>query len=288
MHQRSCRVIHGLNDELLANLEEQSTKDSGNTSVYSTAEDTDNMANNAEIESFPVLKKEINLPKSDADGLTAKNYFKFTLQLSAPIRGQDLSSSITHLNNFVYNYFADNFGHVEKIPDKELVNKYKDQTVEHLKKSLKQLKLFNAGPCEIKYVSRTLRDKLRNSSSNSVNNTITPSTQPKTFNHDNLIGKNFGGYVNKNSMHKSNSLLPSFTMSSCVIYFKDTLNSINPNKLFHIPSWIPKLSDPTSRGGNVTLHIRARYKYGRVTYTDYQIATHYVITFVYITCSPYM
>ena len=43
-----------------------------------------------------------------------------------------------------------------------------------------------------------------------------------------------------------------------------------------------------SRGGNVTLHIRARYKYGRVTYTGYQIATHYVITFVYIACSPYM
>ena len=47
-------------------------------------------------------------------------------------------------------------------------------------------------------------------------------------------------------MHKSNSLLPTFQpMSSCVSYFKDTLNSINTNKLFHIPSWIPKLSDPT-------------------------------------------
>ena len=46
-------------------------------------------------------------------------------------------------------------------------------------------------------------------------------------------------------MHKSNSLLPTFTMSSCVSYFNDTLNSINPNTLFHISSWIPKLSDPT-------------------------------------------
>ena len=110
-----------------------------------------------------------------------------------------------------------------------------------LKKSLKQLKLSNADPCEIRYVSRTLRDKLRNANSMSVNNT---STQPKTFNHDNLIGKNFWGYV-KNILKPSNSLLPSFTMSICVSYFKDTLNSINPNKLFHIPSWIPKLSDPT-------------------------------------------
>ena len=241
MHQRSCRVIHGLNDELLANLEELSTKDSGNGSVHSTAEDIDNMANNAENQSFPALKKGINLPKSDAEWLTANNYFKFMLQLSAPIRGQDLSSSITHLNNVVYNYFADNFGPVEKIPDKELVNKYKGQTVKDLKKSLKQLKLSNADPCEIRYVSRTLRDKLRNANSISVNNT---STQPKTFNHDNLIGKNFWGFV-KNILKQSNSLLPSFTMSICVSYFKDTLNSINPNKLFHIPSWIPKLSDPT-------------------------------------------
>ena len=94
---------------------------------------------------------------------------------------QDLSSSITHLNNVVYNYFADNFGHVEKIPDKELVNRYKDQTVKDLKKSLKQLKLSNADPCETKYVSRTLRDKLRISNSNSVNNMITrdQSTPPQ-------------------------------------------------------------------------------------------------------------
>ena len=33
-------------------------------------------------------------------------------------------------------------------------------------------------------------------------------------------------------------------MSECLNYFKKTLCSINPNKLFHIPSWIPKLSDP--------------------------------------------
>ena len=74
MHQRNCRVIHGLNDELLADLEEQSTKDSANTSVYSTAEDTDNMANNIKNQSFPVLKKGINLPKSDADWLTVFHF----------------------------------------------------------------------------------------------------------------------------------------------------------------------------------------------------------------------
>ena len=44
----------------------------------------------------------------------------------------------------------------------------------------------------------------------------------------------------------------------------------------------PYCAGNQSRGSNVTLHIRARYKYGRVTYTGYQIATHYIITFVYM------
>jgi hypothetical protein len=42
MHQRSCHVIHGLNDELLTELEQQSTENSTtNTSTHSTFEETD-------------------------------------------------------------------------------------------------------------------------------------------------------------------------------------------------------------------------------------------------------
>ena len=40
---------------------------------------------------------------------------------------------------------------------------------------------------------------------------------------------------------------------------------------------VKNMSDEWSRGGNVTLHIRARYQYGHVTYTGYEIATHYAI-----------
>ena len=142
------------------------------------------------------------------------------------------------MNDVVYNYFADNFGYVQKIPDKELVNKYKDQTVKALKKGLKQLKLSNADPHGINYVARTLRDKLRNACQ--INTT---QNQNKTFNHDNYISRNFWGYV-KNILNKNTCLLPCFPMSECLNCFKKTLCSINPNKLFHIPSWIPKLSDP--------------------------------------------
>ncbi len=120
MHQRSCRVIHGLNDELLTDLEQQSTENSTDSFNSSTVEENDAMANDASNQNFPVLKKGIKLPQNDVEWSTANNYFKFALELNAPIRAQDLSSSILQLNNVVYNYFADNFGHAEKIPDKTL------------------------------------------------------------------------------------------------------------------------------------------------------------------------
>ncbi len=189
-----------------------------------------------------MLKKGIKLPQNDAEWSTANNYFKFALELNAPIRAQDLSSSILQLNNVVYNYFADNFGHAEKIPDKALVDKYRDQTVKELKKSLKKLKLSNGEPHEIKYVSRTLREKLRNASQNNLNDQTTQNHN-EVFNHDNYIGRNFWGYV-KNILKKNTSPLPTFSMIECLTYFKRTLSAINTHKLFCIPSWIPKLSEP--------------------------------------------
>ncbi len=42
-------------------------------------------------------------------------------------------------------------------------------------------------------------------------------------------------------------MLPSFTMSECLTYFRKTLAAIHPTKLFQIPSWIPKLCNPQSQ-----------------------------------------
>ena len=65
MHQRSCQVIHGLNDELSADLEEQITAD--NTNNISDNNNCDNDNNNVNCESFPELKKCIKLPKNDSE-----------------------------------------------------------------------------------------------------------------------------------------------------------------------------------------------------------------------------
>ena len=69
MHQRSCRVIHSLNDELLTDLEQQSIEDStGNTSTHSTCEETDVLGNIASDQNFRVLKKGVKLPKATENG----------------------------------------------------------------------------------------------------------------------------------------------------------------------------------------------------------------------------
>ena len=65
------------------------------------------------------------------------------------------------------------------------------------------------------------------------------------MNRDYSISKNFWGYV-KRIFNKKYEILPSFSMNKCFDYFASirTLLSVNPTKVFNLPSWIPTLSDP--------------------------------------------
>ena len=236
MHQRSCRVIHGLNNELCADLEEQNVDD--NTEGVLADDEVTNLTT-TENETSPILKKGIKLPKTDSEWSTANEHFKSALLLNGPIKSQDLNTSIQILNDAIYNYFADNFGHTETIPDKNLINKYKDHTVKNLKKALRNLKSTNSDITEIKYVSRALRDKLRDNNKN----TQTDTNHDESFNHDKYLERNFWGYV-KNVLKTKRTVLPSFSMPECLNYFRKILAEIHPTKLFQIPSWIPKLCNP--------------------------------------------
>ena len=150
-----------------------------------------------------------------------------------------MNTSIQVLNDAIYNYFADNFGHTETIPDKNLINKYKDHTVKNLKKALRNLKSTNSDITEIKYVSRALRDKLRDNNKN----TQTDTNHDESFNHDKYLERNFWGYV-KNVLKTKRTVLTSFSMPECLNYFRKILAEIHPTKLFQIPSRIPKLCNP--------------------------------------------
>ena len=87
----------------------------------------------------------------------------------------------------IYNYFVDNFGNVETAPDEKLVAKYKDHSIKDLKKALSNLKSTNSEVAEIKYVSRILRNKLRNHG-----DIQTDSNRDNSFNHDKYIKKFWG------------------------------------------------------------------------------------------------
>jgi hypothetical protein len=63
--------------------------------------------------------------------------------------------------------------------------------------------------------------------------------------HNELINKNFWGYV-KNIFTKKSDSLPTFDLAQCTAYFTRTFSAVIPNKIIDIPSWIPKFSSPTT------------------------------------------
>ena len=122
------KVISGLTDELLEDLKNQ--EESNNNATVNLDNDfIDSNTTNDHDEEHPQLKPGINLPKSNSEWLTANKYFKFTIPSNAPIRNGDLNSSISILNNTIYNYFVENFGYVESFPDKLLKEKCENHNI---------------------------------------------------------------------------------------------------------------------------------------------------------------
>ena len=238
MHQRSCRVILGLNSELLEDLFEQAESNNVDSEDVDDVRHAENLNSN-EHDEYPKLRRGINIPKTNSEWLTANEYFKFSIISDSPIKCQDLNASINLLNTTIYNYFAENFGYVERLPDDSLYDKYDNYSIKDLKKALKQLKSSNAELAEIRYVSRLVRNKLKTKATN----VILPNNNDESFNHDKYLERNFWGYVKK-VINYNESILPTFNIDDGLKYFKSVLTKINPNKIFQIPSWIPALPDP--------------------------------------------
>ena len=107
-----------------------------------------------------------------------------------------------------------------------------------LKKTLKQLKLSNGDVMEIKFVAKKLRSILNKSNVSQCH-----TAESDALDHDNLIKKNFWGYVTR-FFKKNSSSMPTFNLAQCTSYFKKTFSAICPNKTFNIPNWIPTFSPP--------------------------------------------
>ena len=237
MHQRSCRIIDDLEDELQQQMTEALNDDNHE-------DNTDPV--NPEIsplntqENFPDLKRGIKLPKSPLQWSTANDFFKLTF-LNHPITPDDLNNNINTMVTVVYNYFSGNFGHVDNHCSVEFERKYQTFSTKDLKKALKKFKLENGSILEIKFVAKKLRILLNKSNNTELHNS--DSHASADIDHDNLIGKNFWGYV-KIVFKKNTSSLPSFNLAHCTSYFTKTFSAISLNKTFNIPSWIPKFASP--------------------------------------------
>ena len=224
MHQRSCRVISDLEGEVFESIEEDITG-SYNNDDASGDDNTTNI--------LPVIKPGIKLPKSDEHWKTANLHFMNSLPTS-DLKSSCINTSIITMNETIYDYFHDNFGHSEDFVNDQIIEKYRDSSKRSLKTDLKYLKQSQAPISEIRYVARLLRQKISTSAVESM----------PEVDHDNKIQNNLWSYV-KTYLHCSTSPLPSFSVENCTSSFREFFRSKNPSKCFSIPSWIPPLPKPS-------------------------------------------
>jgi len=96
MHQRSCRTLHGLNDNLNAKLLEdilENTKESDVLSVDSQSIDILENENVTSTEKIVVLKRRVKVSKSAIEWSLDNEYFKVVIS-NQPIRNEGLDSNI--------------------------------------------------------------------------------------------------------------------------------------------------------------------------------------------------
>ena len=182
-HQRSCRVIRGLNADLLEDLDtEIDTWNSTDTSDTSP-EILRSIENHVSLTENPYIKQGIKLPNTSREWEIANDFFKFKF-LNQQITDENLDLTIEHMNEVIYSYFMQNYGTVNNAHHSSLMCSYKAKSIRELKKELKVLKARKADTVEIKFVTNILRKKLQK--------TDLTCLESNTVHHDQFIGKIFG------------------------------------------------------------------------------------------------
>lgn len=97
-HQRSCRVIKGLSENLSRALQE-------------TAQAHKEAETEVTLQDTPSFKPGIKLPKSDQAWSTANDFFKANHPIS-DINNEKLDNTVRKFNDVVYNYMAESHGTV--------------------------------------------------------------------------------------------------------------------------------------------------------------------------------
>jgi hypothetical protein len=187
-HQRSCRFVKGMNNELLFEESEVNNLDD-DLSV-----ELDGLISN----DTPGLKPGVKWPKNESQWREADFYFRAELPV-CDVNEKSINECVIRMSNLVYDYFAENFGTVNKknSHDDEFDKKCANYTKQELKRELKALKHQSITDVnKIRYVSKLLRNLSSKKGSTSGLNSL---------NDDEEIKKNFDF---------GKKLLPTFNLSS--------------------------------------------------------------------------
>ena len=147
-HKRSCRVIKGLNEDVVS------------TNATETDEIINHNLDDFIAENLPELKPVIKFPKTETGWKEADTYFRSVLH-AGDINISNLNISVKNMNNIIYEYFVKNFGTIDKKQlEDELNEKYKDYGKLQLKWELK--KKQNEDIASIRFISKLLRNRIDN------------------------------------------------------------------------------------------------------------------------------
>ena len=128
-HQKSCKVIEGLNSEMVF-----TNNDPEQIKIINKIMD------DLSCNESPELKPGIKLSKTDTQWKDADMFFRSELH-TEDINVYSLMETAERMNNVIYNYFPETYGTVKnKNDDKGLHDKYKDFSKHQLKKELRNLK----------------------------------------------------------------------------------------------------------------------------------------------------
>ena len=101
MHQRSCRVIKGLEEETFESHD-----------LNQSLDDTGQPDQEIELNSLPNIKPGIRLPKTDLDWKLANDFFVGALPI-ADINKKPINAVVSEMNSIIYDYFYRNCGPIE-------------------------------------------------------------------------------------------------------------------------------------------------------------------------------
>ena len=149
-HQRSCRFVRGMNNELLFEESEVNNLD----------DDLSVELDGLISDDTPGLKPGVKFPKNECQWREADLYFRAELPI-CDVNEKSINECAIKMSNLVYDYFAENFGTVNKknYLDEEFDKMYANYTKRELKRELKALKnqpLTDVN--NIRYVSKLLRN----------------------------------------------------------------------------------------------------------------------------------